>query len=110
MAAALPHVDEFIEGHSVASLEHLAAVVSRDDAPVRKATGEGSPRRYRTVAPRSPCRDRASSRSKVRRRAIQRHHGRERHREVAGSVSGGCVEGAVVAASLEVLEGTRERA
>jgi xanthine dehydrogenase accessory factor len=29
--------------------------------------------------------------------------------EVAGSVSGGCVEGAVVAASLEVLAGTRER-
>jgi xanthine dehydrogenase accessory factor len=29
--------------------------------------------------------------------------------EVAGSVSGGCVEGAVVTASLEVLEGTRER-
>jgi hypothetical protein len=36
MAAALPHVDEFIEGHSVASLEHLAAVVSRDDAPVQR--------------------------------------------------------------------------
>jgi len=30
MAAALPHVDEFIEGHSVASLEHLAAVVASD--------------------------------------------------------------------------------
>ena len=29
--------------------------------------------------------------------------------EVAGSVSGGCVEGAVVAAALEVLDGTRER-
>ena len=29
--------------------------------------------------------------------------------EVAGSVSGGCVEGAVVTASLEVLNGTRER-
>jgi xanthine dehydrogenase accessory factor len=29
--------------------------------------------------------------------------------EVAGSVSGGCVEGAVVEASLEVLAGTRER-
>ena len=29
--------------------------------------------------------------------------------EVAGSVSGGCVEGAVVEASLEVLGGTRER-
>jgi xanthine dehydrogenase accessory factor len=29
--------------------------------------------------------------------------------EVAGSVSGGCVEGAVVSAALEVLEGTRPR-
>jgi xanthine dehydrogenase accessory factor len=29
--------------------------------------------------------------------------------EVAGSVSGGCVEGAVVEAALEVLGGTREK-
>jgi xanthine dehydrogenase accessory factor len=29
--------------------------------------------------------------------------------EVAGSVSGGCVEGAVVTASLEVLAGEREK-
>ncbi len=29
--------------------------------------------------------------------------------EVAGSVSGGCVEGAVVSAALEILEGERER-
>jgi xanthine dehydrogenase accessory factor len=29
--------------------------------------------------------------------------------EVAGSVSGGCVEGAVVATALEVLNGERER-
>lgn len=29
--------------------------------------------------------------------------------EVAGSVSGGCVEGAVVTAALEVLDGSRER-
>ncbi|MGH9211954.1 MAG: vWA domain-containing protein [Acidimicrobiales bacterium] len=29
MAAALPHVDEFVEGHSVASLEALAEVVAR---------------------------------------------------------------------------------
>lgn len=29
MAAALPHVDEFVEGHSVASLEALAEIVSR---------------------------------------------------------------------------------
>ena len=27
MAAALPYVDEFVEGHSLASLDHLAAVV-----------------------------------------------------------------------------------
>lgn len=29
MAAALPHLDEFVEGHSIASLEALAEVVSR---------------------------------------------------------------------------------
>lgn len=29
MAAALPHVDDFVEGHSVAALERLARVVSR---------------------------------------------------------------------------------
>ena len=29
MAAALPYVDEFVEGHSLASLEQLAEVVSR---------------------------------------------------------------------------------
>jgi xanthine dehydrogenase accessory factor len=29
--------------------------------------------------------------------------------EVAGSVSGGCVEGAVVTAALEVLDGSRDR-
>jgi uncharacterized protein with von Willebrand factor type A (vWA) domain len=29
MAAALPHVDEFVEGHSLASLEELAEVISR---------------------------------------------------------------------------------
>ena len=29
--------------------------------------------------------------------------------EVAGSVSGGCVEGAVVVAALEILSGMRER-
>ena len=29
MAAALPHVDEFVEGHSLASLEKLAEVVNR---------------------------------------------------------------------------------
>jgi uncharacterized protein with von Willebrand factor type A (vWA) domain len=28
MAAALPYVDQFVEGHSVRSLEHLALLVS----------------------------------------------------------------------------------
>jgi uncharacterized protein with von Willebrand factor type A (vWA) domain len=28
MAAALPHVDTFIEGHSLASLEELAQVIA----------------------------------------------------------------------------------
>jgi uncharacterized protein with von Willebrand factor type A (vWA) domain len=36
MAAALPHVDDFVEGHSLAALEHLAeVVVGRTAAPVR---------------------------------------------------------------------------
>jgi uncharacterized protein with von Willebrand factor type A (vWA) domain len=36
MAAALPWIDEFVEGHAVASLEHLAALLS-DDAHERVA-------------------------------------------------------------------------
>ena len=28
MAAALPYVDDFVEGHSLASLEHLANVIA----------------------------------------------------------------------------------
>jgi len=30
MAAALPHIDAFVEGHSIAALEHLATVISTD--------------------------------------------------------------------------------
>jgi uncharacterized protein with von Willebrand factor type A (vWA) domain len=29
MAAALPHVDVFVEGHSLAALEQVAEVISR---------------------------------------------------------------------------------
>jgi hypothetical protein len=29
MAAALPHVDEFVEGHALSSMEHLARIVAR---------------------------------------------------------------------------------
>jgi uncharacterized protein with von Willebrand factor type A (vWA) domain len=30
MAAALPHVDEFLEGHNLKSLEHLARAIIRE--------------------------------------------------------------------------------
>jgi uncharacterized protein with von Willebrand factor type A (vWA) domain len=30
MAAALPYVDDFVEGHSIQALEHLTRVISRD--------------------------------------------------------------------------------
>ena len=37
MAAALPHVDDFVEGHSLAALEHLAAVVLGTTGPALRA-------------------------------------------------------------------------
>lgn len=44
MAAALPHVDEFIEGHNLASLEALAEVVgSTGSAAVRRSKQEAAP-------------------------------------------------------------------
>jgi hypothetical protein len=30
MAAALPHVDDFVEGHSVAALQRLATVIASE--------------------------------------------------------------------------------
>ncbi|MET7317107.1 VWA domain-containing protein [Streptomyces thermoviolaceus] len=45
MAAALPSVDAFVEGHSLAALERLAAVVRGADAgpaPARTADGKGA--------------------------------------------------------------------
>ncbi|WP_369395391.1 VWA domain-containing protein [Streptomyces sp. CG1] len=41
MAAALPSVDAFLEGHSLAALERLAAVVRGADAGVGRKTGVG---------------------------------------------------------------------
>jgi uncharacterized protein with von Willebrand factor type A (vWA) domain len=35
MAAALPHIDRFVEGHSYASLDHLAAILAGDDMSTR---------------------------------------------------------------------------
>lgn len=37
MAAALPHVDAFVEGHSIDALERLAAVIAGEAAPVPAA-------------------------------------------------------------------------
>lgn len=37
MAAALPYVDQFVEGHSLAALEHLTTVISRHE-PMRDHT------------------------------------------------------------------------
>ncbi|MFF0791727.1 VWA domain-containing protein [Streptomyces spiralis] len=50
MAAALPHVDAFLEGHSVAALEHLAAVVRGADTDATGGTGSAAP----ASAPPSP--------------------------------------------------------
>ncbi|MFI9825469.1 VWA domain-containing protein [Streptomyces sp. NPDC052013] len=41
MAAALPSVDAFVEGHSLAALERLAAVVRGDSVPVPEPPVEG---------------------------------------------------------------------
>ena len=35
MAAALPHLDQFVEGHSYGSLEHLALILAGEDRGVR---------------------------------------------------------------------------
>ena len=47
MAAALPHVDEFVSGHSLAALERLAALVAgaRDGAPAGRTRPVVEPRR-----------------------------------------------------------------
>ena len=73
MAAALPYVDDFVEGHSLAALEELTEVIST----MKEVLG-----RHRTVAGR-----RASRRDCTRRRHRRveparsgRHDGRERHR------------------------------
>ncbi|MYR58514.1 VWA domain-containing protein, partial [Streptomyces sp. SID625] len=42
MAAALPSVDAFVEGHSVAALERLAAVVRGADSGAGTGTGTGA--------------------------------------------------------------------
>ena len=103
MQAALPHVDHFLAGNSLASLADLAdlmeggtrmkdvledvqAWIDRGDR-VAIATVVGVKR----SAPRAPGAKMAVN----------------EHGEVSGAVSGGCVEGAVVEAAAEVLRDER---
>lgn len=39
MAAALPHVDDFVEGHSIQALEGLARIISGSAGSTRRSTG-----------------------------------------------------------------------
>ena len=119
MAAALPYVDEFVEGHSLAALESLVAVLAEPRAPER-FRARASRRRS---AMKEVLADIERWRADGRRVAVAAccgHRGIESRDagatmvvsdqgEVAGSVSGGCVEGAVVTTALEVLNGERER-
>ena len=44
MAAALPHVDDFVEGHSVSALQHLAAVIASEPGDGRMLAAHGARR------------------------------------------------------------------
>ena len=95
MAAALPYVDEFVEGHSLAVLEELADVIVGldghatmkeilDDLDRWRAAGQ------RVALARVVDIEGSGPRDPGAAMAVNEDG------EVAGSVSGGCVEGAVV--------------
>ena len=107
MAAALPHVDHFVEGHSLASLESLAELLlDRHTDPVRipgvrellddldrwRADG------HAVAVARVVDLDGSGPRLPGAAMAVNDAG------EVIGSVSGGCVEGAVVVEALDVIE------
>ena len=111
MAAALPYVDEFVEGHSRSRrLETLvqARWAGRvTDCPGGRSAMRRGARRHRALAGRRQAgRDRAGG---GHRGLGPRDPGAtmavNEDGEVAGSVSGGCVEGAVVTEALAVLAG-----
>ena len=100
MVAALPHVDRFLAGNTLASLEELAELMEEGRCEGRgrgraRWTGRGARVAMATVvgvkrsAPRPPGAKMAVNDAG----------------EVSGAVSGGCVEGAVVEAAAEVLAG-----
>ena len=88
MAAALPYVDEFVEGHSLASLEHLARVVSGESiSPKGAETGMKEVlddiERWRAAGHRVAVARVVGARG-VRRPRPGRDHGRERRRRGRG--------------------------
>ena len=84
MAAALPFVDDFVEGHSIASLDGARGDRRRRrrDGGTRCGPGEGGARRHRPLAGRgSPGRGRAGRRRRRLGAARpRRHDGGERRR------------------------------
>jgi uncharacterized protein with von Willebrand factor type A (vWA) domain len=105
MAAALPHVDDFVEGHSLAAYEHLAQVVlgrRREGGSVRDVAREllawmRPEPALRAWRPSSASERPSSPRPPARRGRRSRGRGR------SGCVSGGCVEGALLRAGRAVL-------
>ncbi len=105
MRAALPHVDHFLAGNSIASLEELAVADGRrtrmkdviKDVDAWVARGDSVALAtvidVKRSAPRPP-----GAKMAVNSRG-----------EVSGAVSGGCVEGAVVTVAEDVLQGGEPR-
>ena len=106
MAAALPYVDEFVEGHSLDALERLVAVLNEEGtSDVRELLDDID--RWRSAGKRVAVArvvdvEGSGPRGPGAAMAVSEDG------EVAGSVSGGCVEGAVVSEALAVLAGEAE--
>ena len=106
MAAALPYVDEFVEGHSLDALERLVDVLNEagtsavrdllDDIDRWRSAGK------RVAVARVVDVEGSGPRGPGAAMAVSEDG------EVAGSVSGGCVEGAVVGEALAILAGEAE--
>jgi uncharacterized protein with von Willebrand factor type A (vWA) domain len=106
MAAALPHVDEFVEGHNLASLANLARILAGEKVLMKEVLNDIERWRaggHRVAVARVVALEGSAPRDPGATMAVSDDG------EVAGSVSGGCVEGAVVTAALEILAGERER-
>ena len=102
MAAALPYVDAFVEGHSVDAIEQLAFGQTRgmkdllDDIDRWRKDGK------RVALARVVDIEGSGPRDPGAAMAVNELG------EVVGSVSGGCVEGAVVTEALTILQGDRQ--